>query len=217
MKLIKFRNHTLKILNNGTIFWPKKSISIVADLHLEKSSFFAKHGFYIPPYDSYETLLNLKKNLKGNNIKILIFLGDLFHDNEGYERLDQKTKLIFNEIIKKYEIIFIRGNHDSLLTIPNVKSHQNILIDGISFSHEPRNTLYEICGHLHPKISLSINGRNISKKCFIVSKYKIFMPAFGCYTGGLNIKSSAFQKYIKNYNLTYYIIGEKLIYELKNF
>ena len=26
--------------------------------------------------------------------------------------MGQKTKLIFNEIIKKYEIIFIRGNHD---------------------------------------------------------------------------------------------------------
>ena len=215
MKVIKFKNHILKIQNNGTIFWPKKSISIISDLHLEKSSYFAKKGLFVPPYDSYETLLELNKNLINNEIKIVVILGDFFHDNNGYKRLNQKSKLILKEIISNYKVIFIKGNHDNLLEIPNVQSHSSFIIDGINLSHEPKNIMYEICGHFHPKIVLNINGKKISKKCFIVTQHRIFMPSFGYYTGGLSVKNSVFKKYITN-NCKYFIIGKKIIFEVKN-
>ena len=79
----------------------------------------------------------------------------------------------------------------------------------------PKNIMYKICGHFHPKIVLNINGKKISKKCFIVTQHRIFMPSFGYYTGGLSVKNSVFKKYITN-NCKYFIIGKKIIFEVKN-
>ena len=42
MKLIKFNDQILLLEKSGAIIWPEKSTAIISDLHLEKSSFFAK-------------------------------------------------------------------------------------------------------------------------------------------------------------------------------
>ena len=56
---INFDNNKFLLLSDGSIYWPKKKILILGDLHLEKSSFFAKFGNFLP-YDSCETLSRLK-------------------------------------------------------------------------------------------------------------------------------------------------------------
>ena len=48
---------------------------------------------------------------------------------------------------------------------------------------EPRP---EISGHFHPKLRLTVKGRHVSRRCFVLSPTKIIMPAFGTLTGGLD-------------------------------
>jgi metallophosphoesterase superfamily enzyme len=48
---------------------------------------------------------------------------------------------------------------------------------------EPRP---EISGHFHPKLRVHVRGRQVSRRCFVVSASKIIMPAFGALTGGLD-------------------------------
>jgi metallophosphoesterase superfamily enzyme len=52
----------------------------VADLHLEKASFFARHGQMLPPYDSRETLERLAQAVKETGARRVFRAGRRFHD-----------------------------------------------------------------------------------------------------------------------------------------
>jgi metallophosphoesterase superfamily enzyme len=63
-------------------------------------------------------------------------------------------------------------------------------LHGIVLRHEalagdPRP---EISGHFHPKLRLNLNGRRISRRCFVASDRKLILPAFGSLTGGLDAR-----------------------------
>ena len=215
MKQIDFYKNKLILDVSGALFWPLKKAAIVSDLHLEKSSYLAKKGNFLPPYESFETLEKLSNVLIKKKIKQLILLGDVFHDNHGYERLDKSTRNLFNEIILKYKTIFILGNHDKNINIPNLKTFKKLKIDNINFTHQLTDNLsVEITGHYHPKVVLLIQGNKISKSCFIVSGKKIILPAFGKFTGGLNVESNIFEKILDS-NRDYYLIDSSKIYHLR--
>ena len=40
----------------GALYWPEEGVLLVADLHLEKGSSFARRGTLLPPYDTAATL-----------------------------------------------------------------------------------------------------------------------------------------------------------------
>ena len=44
----------------------------------------------------------------------------------------------------------------------------------------------ELSGHFHPKLRVSVRGRNVARRCFIASATKLILPAFGSLTGGLD-------------------------------
>tara|TARA_X000000950_G_scaffold289123_1_gene409971 strand:+ start:16118 stop:16771 length:654 start_codon:yes stop_codon:yes gene_type:complete len=214
LKKIVFNKNTFFLVEQGILYWPKNFVLVVSDLHLEKSSYFAKFGQFLPPYDSIETLNLLDEILKQHKVKTVILLGDVFHDNDGYDRLDRRAKLIFNKINNKYNLLFVVGNHDQDINIPNIKTYEDITIDGINFSHKPSNlNSHQVFGHFHPKILLKLNGKRIFKKCFIVSSTKICMPAFGVFTGGLNVESDIFKKIFKQ-NKEYFLIDNSHIYQI---
>ncbi|NOR31711.1 MAG: metallophosphoesterase, partial [Sulfitobacter sp.] len=47
----------------------------------------------------------------------------------------------------------------------------------------------EISGHYHPKATLSLKGRNISRPAFVYDTARLILPAYGTYTGGLRTSS----------------------------
>ena len=55
----------------------------------------------LPLYDSFETLTN-SKNLLKLKVDKIILLGDIFHDNGAYERLERKSKLILDYITNNF-------------------------------------------------------------------------------------------------------------------
>ena len=215
MKVIDFYGNKLSLDVSGVLFWPLKKIAIVSDLHLEKSSYLAKRGNFLPPYESFETLKKLRNVLKKKNIKQLILLGDVFHDNYGYERLENSARDLFNKIIIQYNAKFIFGNHDKNINIPNLKILKKLKINNINLTHQlTQNLSIEITGHYHPKVILFIQGNKISKSCFIVSGKKIILPAFGKFTGGLNVESNTFDKILDS-NCDYYLIDNSKIYHFR--
>ena len=56
---LSFGGHELRALPQGALFWPARAALLVADLHLEKASAFARTGQMLPPYDSMATLAEL--------------------------------------------------------------------------------------------------------------------------------------------------------------
>ena len=214
MKEILFFEHKLILHNSGILFWPKNDLAVVSDLHLEKSSYFAKKGNFLPPYESFDTLKNLNLTLKNIKVKNLIFLGDVFHDYKGFKRLDLNTKMIFEDLMKKFNTKFIIGNHDENIVIPNVKIFKNFKVENINFIHRlTESNSIEISGHYHPKYTLKINGNKISQNCFVVCNKKIILPAFGKFTGGLDVKHTSLSQILKGFR-DYYLINDKKIYHI---
>jgi len=184
-----FAGETFYATAEGSLFWPRKLALLVADLHLEKASWFARLGQFLPPYDSHATLTALRDQVERTEATRLYCLGDSFHDRFGCERLPASARALLTELATKVDWTWIVGNHD-----PGFADHcggrleEEVEIDGIVLRHQavrddPRP---EISGHFHPKLRLHLKGRNVSRRCFVVSPAKIILPAFGSLTGGLD-------------------------------
>jgi len=71
----------------GALYWPAQGLLAVADLHLEKGSSFAARGVLLPPYDTAATLARLAALIARYTPRVVVALGDSFHDGRGPARL----------------------------------------------------------------------------------------------------------------------------------
>jgi len=184
-----FAGETFEATPSGALFWRARQALLVADLHLEKASWFARLGQFLPPYDSHATLSALAHEVERSGATRLFCLGDSFHDRFGCDRLPSNARELLSSLTEKLDWVWIVGNHD-----PGFADHcggrieDEVGIGGIILRHEalrdePRP---EISGHFHPKLRLHLKGRQVSRRCFVLSATKIIMPAFGALTGGLD-------------------------------
>jgi DNA ligase-associated metallophosphoesterase len=184
-----FAGETFEATAGGALFWPSQKALLVADLHLEKASWFARLGQFLPPYDSHATLTALAGEVERTAAKGLFCLGDSFHDRFGCERLPADARALLTDLTAALDWTWIVGNHD-----PGFADHcggriaDEVEIAGIVLRHEAvrEEVRPEISGHFHPKLRLRLKGRQVSRRCFVKSATKIIMPAFGSLTGGLD-------------------------------
>ena len=184
-----FAGETFHATADGALFWPARNALLVADLHLEKASWFARLGQFLPPYDSHATLSALSVLVERTGATRLFCLGDSFHDRFGCDRLPASARALLTELTAKLDWTWIVGNHD-----PGFADHcggrleEEVEIEGIVLRHEAvrGEERPEISGHFHPKLRVHLRGRQVSRRCFVTSAKKIIMPAFGSLTGGLD-------------------------------
>lgn len=186
---LSFAGETFSATASGALFWRSENALLVADLHLEKASWFARLGQLLPPYDSHATLTALTEEVSRTGATRLYCLGDSFHDRFGCDRLPANARELLSSLTQKLDWVWIVGNHD-----PGFADHcggrieDEVEIAGIILRHEavPDEPRPEISGHFHPKLRLHLKGRQVSRRCFVLSASKIIMPAFGALTGGLD-------------------------------
>lgn len=200
---------------SGALYWPAENALIVADLHLEKASSYAERGVMLPPYDSRETLMRLGETIDHFQAETVICLGDSFHDRDGADRLqpeDRETLAIMQDNI---EWIWVTGNHDPEIS-GSVSGHvcNDIRLGGVNLRHEPTNTAvtHEIAGHLHPAAKLALHGYTIRRPCFISNGLRLVLPAFGSFTGGLNILDPAFDPLFGTDGFSVWMMGQEGLY-----
>ena len=196
-KDVFFAGQDFSIFPNGELYWQNKKTLIISDLHFEKGSFFSESKQFIPPFDTIETLEQIFKFIADHSVETIIFLGDLVHDKLSFQRMSRKAKELFFEILKNFNCILTVGNHDdtSFLKDLGLNLTENIIIDGICFSHHPSvDQKFSVFGHYHPKIRLKFNSRGMWTSCFILNREKLLMPSYGYFTGGLSIKSPEIQR-----------------------
>ena len=178
----------------GALLWPRHAIMLVADLHLEKGSWFAAHGQPLPPYDSRATLDRLAAVAARWQPAEIWCLGDSFHDRAGQARLDPAAEAQLTALAAQHRWLFIAGNHDGL---PDGRwgTHavDEIARDGLVFRHEhdPADPRPQLSGHFHPKTRVTARGRAVRRACFACGDRALILPAFGSYTGGLDIDDPA--------------------------
>ncbi len=96
----------------GVLYWPDHGLLAVADLHLEKGSSFASRGQLLPPYDSAATLARLAKLIAHYAPRVVIALGDNFHDGGGPARLGAQDRESLRALKRGRDWIWLTGNHD---------------------------------------------------------------------------------------------------------
>jgi DNA ligase-associated metallophosphoesterase len=184
-----FAGETFVASADGALFWPSQNALLVADLHLEKASWFARLGQFLPPYDSHATLIALADEVECTGATRLYCLGDSFHDALGCDRLPATARDLLTDLTGRLDWTWIVGNHD-----PGFADHcggklaDEVEVGGIILRHEAQRDepRPEMSGHFHPKLRISLSGRRVSRRCFVASPTKLILPAFGALTGGLD-------------------------------
>ncbi len=190
-----FGTHSFQPEKSGALWWPRQSTLMVADLHLEKASYFATSGQMLPPYDSQETLLRLAHEIDRFKPIKVICLGDSFHDPGAFDRLHSETRLMLRRLTRSVEWVWITGNHDRLVAGDlGGRSGSELVIQDVCLRHEadPSDPRLEISGHFHPKVKIRQRGRTIARRCFARTSRKLVLPAFGTFTGGLDVGDIGF-------------------------
>jgi uncharacterized protein len=218
----------------GALYWPEEGALIVSDLHLEKGSAFAVRGVLMPPYDTAATLEALGAVITRYSVRMVIALGDNFHDGGGPARLAATDRAQLLALQRGRDWVWIAGNHDPDPGegIGGVFARA-LALGPLSFRHEPTahrradarsngsgesfgetsdETHGEISGHLHPAARIHQRGRTQTRKCFATDGERLVMPAFGAFTGGLNIRNAAFLEVFGALGFTAHLIGQRRLY-----
>ena len=201
----------------GALYWPNERMLVVADLHLEKGSAFAKRGVLLPPYDTATTLLRLAHLLHRRAPLCVVALGDSFHDGDGPRRMSSADRIALRALQSGRDWIWIAGNHDADLPRDIGGDFAcSLAVGPLIFRHLPSAGAAdgEVAGHLHPVARVAQRGRSISRRCFTSDGRRLVMPAFGAYAGGLNIRDDAFFGLFGTLAYTALMIGERRLYAL---
>jgi DNA ligase-associated metallophosphoesterase len=205
----------------GALYWPDERLLVVSDLHLEKGSSFAARRVLLPPYDTAATLEGLAGILSRHDVRTVVALGDNFHDSGGPARLAAGDRARLSALQRGRDWIWITGNHD-----PDIATDlaggiggsvaQALALGPLVFRHEPTpgQSPGEIAGHLHPVARISRRGHALTRRCFATDGARLVMPAFGAYTGGLDIRHAAFAPVFRGRDFTAHVIGRQRLYAI---
>ncbi|GGD45430.1 ligase-associated DNA damage response endonuclease PdeM [Erythrobacter arachoides] len=198
-----FCGDEFRLVQQRALFWPRENALLVADLHLEKASFFAQHGQLLPPYDSRETLERVALAIRETGAKRVYTLGDNFHDSAGSGRIEEHAAGMLSALTRMVDWVWITGNHD-----PSMEANSGgtiaveLELHGMVLRHQAMRgeTRPELSGHYHPRVQLKIHHRHIRRPCAVVAHNanqtcgRMILPAFGALTGGMDAADPAILK-----------------------
>lgn len=214
MVLFSFAGTELMALPQGALFWPARRALLVADLHFEKASFFARFGQMLPPYDSIATLSDLAAIVAATGARELWCLGDSFHDRQGCQRLSEEARGRLTALTASLDWTWITGNHDAgLIDHCGGTIRCEAEVEGLVLRHQadPGEARPELSGHFHPALRLALRGRRVRRRCFVATQTKLVLPAFGALTGGLDAADPAVRRAVGDRAEALVPVGDRLL------
>ena len=201
----------------GVLYFPDLDLLAVSDLHLEKGAAYARRGSFVPPYDTAATLVRLASVISHYDPQMVISLGDSFHDGKGSAHMPDVFRTQLTAMMAGRDWFWVAGNHDPDAPegLPG-ETVREIAIGSLVFRHEPSAVPIagEIAGHLHPCARIVQRGRSVRRRCFASDGRRLIMPAFGAYTGSLNVLDRAYAGLFSREALMAYLLGARRIYAI---
>lgn len=194
---------------SGALYAPAARALIVADLHLEKGSSFARRGALLPPYDTAITLARLSDAIARLRPRLVVALGDSFHDSDGPNRLGAADRAALAALQAGRDWLWVSGNHDPALpACAGGDRDAEWRLGPLVFRHAPTpgRADGEVAGHLHPVAV--VGGR---RRAFVGDGRRLILPAFGAYAGGLNLRHPALAGLFAGRRVAY-VLGRDRVY-----
>lgn len=177
------------------LYWPRRGMLAVSDLHLGKAAHFRKAGAALPEGQDAATLQRLDALVQYFAPADLLFLGDLFHSyrNRQWERFRRWAA------VQQARLHLVVGNHDLLSHAEYAAAGLRVVPEHWStppfiWSHHPmeHSDGYSIAGHVHPGVALRLTTRQqLRLPCFLFGPRGALLPAFGLSTGTFPIQPVA--------------------------
>lgn len=181
---------SMQLLPEKAIYLPDYASLLIADPHFGKAAHFRKAGIPVPEDVHKGDYVKIQRLIQHYLPSHIIFLGDLFHSELNFSWGDLES---FRELFPEINFHLIKGNHDilpeviyrsGLWQVHKEEYHLGKMI----LSHEPLPEIPEgkvnLCGHIHPGISLYGRGRQkLTLPCYYISQNQMIIPAFGRFTG----------------------------------
>ncbi|MGV6819878.1 MAG: ligase-associated DNA damage response endonuclease PdeM [Parvularcula sp.] len=199
---------------SGAVFIADLDTLIVADLHFEKGSSFARRGQLLPPFDTAATLSALEQVIWLYGPQRVISLGDAFHDREAEQRLSPADAERLEALCTAHDWNWVTGNHDPRPPLRfSGKAHRVMELGGLVLVHEPGDHQdWSLAGHLHPCAVVEGKGCRVRRPCYISDAARMVLPAFGAYTGGLNVLDEAFAPHFSD--PSFHVAGQHRTYQV---
>jgi DNA ligase-associated metallophosphoesterase len=201
----------------GVLHWPDADLVVVADLHFEKGSSRALRGSFIPPYDTRTTLKALEAVLRRLRPRRVVALGDSFHDREADARMDPADETRLKAMVSAVDWFWVAGNHDPEPPRRLGGTAADVVAFGpLVLRHEPTaGGMGEVAGHLHPSARVAVRGRSLRRRAFACDGLRCVLPAFGAYTGGLNVLDPAYRGIFDGHRLIAWMLGDARVYPVR--
>lgn len=199
----------------GALYLPSERTLLMSDLHFEKASSYAGRGVFLPPYDTRATLAAAALAIAAFQPRLVIAMGDSFHDCRGASRLEAADRVGLCELQAGRGWLWLTGNHDpdAAGDLPGDVAVETVL-GGVRLLHEPSlRAGPEIAGHLHPAAKLRLRGKSVRRRCFIGDGTRLVMPAMGSLAGGLNVRHNTVQRLFQR-GADVWMLGEGRVYNV---
>lgn len=221
--IVKFANMLWLLDARGVAYIPALDYLVVSDLHFEKGSYLRSYGNPLPSLDSRATLARLQHVIEDYQPHTVISLGDSFHDQHSMSRMSiEDTQSLYHLVKQVPHWEWVEGNHDPHLPtgVPGTP-REKLLHQQLCFQHEPdaptspTEFSFQVIGHYHPKARTTVSRRRYAGKCFVLGKHMMVMPAFGQFTGGLDVDEAVMTALVPAAERACYLIYDDTIFKMK--
>lgn len=210
---IQLAGAELWLLAGKAIYYPAERALLIADAHFGKAAAYRRLGQPVPHGTTDDNVQRLDALLAAYDCERLIFLGDFLHAPESHSLGTLAVIADWRERHHGLSITLIRGNHDKRAGDPPPYLRidvvpEPLLLGPFSLQHEPdpHPTHHVLAGHVHPAYRLFGKGRQrLRLPCFYVLPHISVLPAFGAFTGGMNI--------VKAENSRVYVVGDGAVWQ----
>jgi hypothetical protein len=182
---------------SGALWLPGPRLLALGDLHLGRSERVARlGGALLPPYETDETLARLEAETAATDPAVVILIGDSFDDDAAAATLGAAARARLARLAAGRRWVWLAGNHDPAPPGLPGEPAREFVAAGVAFRHvaDPSARGPEVSGHWHPKATLALRGRRVTRRCFVHEGARLVLPAFGAYAGGLDVAEAAFDR-----------------------
>ena len=210
---VRLAGEELWLLPEKAMYWPAQQVLLIADVHFGKAAAYRSLGQPVPHGTTASNIAVIDRLLAKLPCRLLIFLGDFLHAPESHAPGTLSAILAWRERYHALAITLIRGNHDKRAGDPpsNLRIAvvpEPLLLGPFALQHEPDPHVshHVLAGHVHPAYRLYGKGRQrLRLPCFYLGENISILPAFGAFTGGMNIQ--------KGQHNRVYVVGDGAVWE----